>query len=263
MGRGRTRRGYATNGRRRRRRNGRRRGRLARRYRRNYRRNPGMPGGGAVKMLIGLVKRVVPVMAGMIGGRLVIAKIAPHIPLLDKIPAQVRGPVLSAAMPLGYVFLAKKVAILRKYQTEALIGLGVNFLGSLIESFAPAEVKSWLGLGDGIYDRALGEYVELADYLQTDGTPIDDDIALSDYVSVGALEQELGALGDGLQQELGLEQELGNIGGVSQGAMLAPVPARRFTAPIPTRSFTSPVPDAGAGFDNPAGLYTGVFGGGF
>jgi hypothetical protein len=67
---------------------------------------------------------------------------------------------------------------------------------------------------------------------------------------------------------MGLEEELGQDGGlvgagVSQSSMLAPIPARQFVGPVPARSFTRSVPHAGAGYDNPNVLYTGIFGGGF
>ena len=132
--------------------------------------------------------------------------------------------------------------------------MGVNLLSEIIGAFAPASVKAMIGMSD---------YVELGDFIQTGATPIDDDIALSDYLTTGQLEQELGAMGDGLQQELGLEQELGIDEGVSTSAMLAPVGARSFVQPVPSRSFTSAVPGISAGFDNPNGLYNGIFGGGF
>lgn len=208
-------------------------------------------------MVIGLAKRALPVLAGWIGVRFVINKVAPRLPLIDRIPASLQGPLLAAAAPLAYHYASKKVSVLNKYKSEVMLGMGINLVQSLISSFAPASVKSMLGMG-GMYD-SLGEYVGLSDYLTTGATPIDDDIALSDYITVGA-EEELGS--DGLQQELGLEQELGDIGGVGQGSMLAPVQARGFIAPIPSRSFTKQIPGAGVGFDNPATLYTGIFGGG-
>ncbi len=235
-----------------------RRGRLARRYSKRYRRNPGIPGGGAVQMVIGLAKRALPVLAGWMGARIVISKIAPRIPLIDRL-GTLQAPVMAAALPVAYHYLSKKVSILNKYKSEVMLGMGINFVQTLISTFAPASVKAALGMG-GMYDAMqMGEYVGLSDYLMTGQAPIDDDIALSDYITVGA-EEELGS--DGLQQELGLEQELGDIGGVSQSSMMAPVPTRGFLGPIPTRSFTRQVPGAGVGFDNAGTLYTGIFGGG-
>lgn len=204
-------------------------------------------------MITGIVKRAFPVFAGWLGTKFLIKTVVPKLPLVDKLGI-FAGPVVSALAIPGYALAAKRVAILRKHQPEVMIGMGINLLEQLITSFAPSSVKSLIGMSD---------YVELGDYIQTGAAPIDDDIALSDYLTTGQVEQELGQLGDGLQQELGLEQELGIDEGVSTSQMLAPVSARSFVAPVPSRSFTQAVPRFGAGFDNAGSLYTGVFGGGF
>lgn len=207
-------------------------------------------------MVIGLAKRALPVVGGFVLARAVISKIGPRIPMIDRLGA-FRDVLLAAAMPIGFAWASKKVSFLNKYKGEFMLGMGINLVQTVISQFAPASVKGLLGMS-GMYD-SMGEYVGLSDYLMTGTTPIDDDIALSDYVTVG-VEEELGS--DGLQQELGLEQELGGIGGVSQNSLLAPVPTRGFLGPIPSRSFTKAIPAAGVGYDNAGTLYTGIFGGG-
>jgi hypothetical protein len=85
--------------------------------------------------------------------------------------------------------------------------------------------------------------------------PIDDNIALADYLTTGALEQELG-----ISEELGATTV---PGGLSQTAMVKALPEVSVTDQIPERSFEQVVSHAGAGFDNPGALYAGIFRGGF
>ncbi len=208
-----------------------------------------------------IAMEALPVGAGFLATRLVVNKFGGMIPGVSSLGAFSK-PVLSAALLFG----VSKVPMgpFAKHRRGVLIGAGLNLLCDLIGAVAPASLKSMIGLGDaGIYDRALSDYVQVGEYLTTGATPIDDDIALSDYITVGGgVEQELG-----LEEELGLSEELGDENsfgeGVSQSAMLAPVPQRSFVEPVPARSFTKNVPHAGAGFDNPNVLYTGIFSSGF
>lgn len=206
------------------------------------------------------VKKVAPVFMAMIGGRMITKQLAPRIPGLDKL-----GGYSGAAVSVGMLFLgnfaSNKVGFLRKHKEAILIGLGINVATEVL-SLIP-QVKSMLGLGEGIYDRALSDYVTTSDYLTT-GVPIDDDIALADYVTTGALEEELG-----ISEELGLLEELGAVdagtvrGGVSQMAMIKSIPQQSFLEEVPNRSFTKDVGHAGEGYDNPGALYAGIFRGGF
>jgi hypothetical protein len=247
-----------------RRRRRRRRGSTARRYRRNgarrrYHRNPL---GGTFGALLDIVKTAAPAVGSLLVSRIASGFLAPKVPMIDKLGPAAK-PVVSAAVLFGMTYVSK-MGPLAKYRRELLIGSGINLLLDVASAFLPANVKSMLQLGDnGIYDRALSDYVQVGDYLTTGATPIDDNITLSDYITTGAVEEELGQLGDGLEQELGLEEELGIDEGVSQSAFLAPVQQRSFLSPVPARSFTQQVPRAGAGLDNPGLLYTGIFGGGF
>jgi hypothetical protein len=232
-----------------RRRHGRR--RLHKRYRARYRRNPG-------GMLLDLAKQALPVLIGLYGSRLVVSKLGPMIPGVSALGG-FAGPALAIGAVVGLNFATKKVGALAKYRNELMLGAGLAALDTLVKAFMPASVQGMIGVGD-IYDQAmLGEYVAVGDYLAVGGTPIDDDIAMSDYIQVGA-EEELG----GVQEELGVEEELGNdmLGGVSQSSLMKQVPGRRFLEPVPSRSFTKEIRNAGAGYDNPAALYQGVFRGG-
>jgi hypothetical protein len=243
------RRRYRRNPRRRYRRNPRRHYRRnpRRRYRRNprrrhYRRNPG-------NMILDLAKRAVPVLAGMYGTRLVASKIGPMIPGVSAL-GSLTSPVLAVGTMLGLNFLSGKVSIIAKHKNELLIGAALSALDSLVSAFAPASVKSLVGMSD---------YVQMGDYLAVGAVPpINDSMTLSDYLAVGSdgVQEELG-----LEEELGIEEELGNdlLGGMSTGALVKRVPTQNFLTPVPARSFTKAVPGAGTAFDNPNQLYTGIF----
>jgi hypothetical protein len=154
-----------------------------------------------------------------------------------------------------------------------MIGLGINLVDKILVAFAPENVKGMIGLADdGIYDNALSDYVEVGDYLEVGAAPpIDDDITLGDYVEVGQYEEELGQMEEelGVEEELGFEEALGGpldrkyLGGVSRGSMLKRVRRKPMIAAVPPRSFTKKVAHAGAGYDKPGVLYTGIFSGGF
>lgn len=209
-----------------------------------------------VSFLTDTIKKAVPILASIIGIRALTNLVAPRIPVNL---GAFQGPALAAAALVGAKYATRKVSFLAKHQDAIMIGAGINLVEQLISAFAPASVKGMLGMG------GLSDYVAVSDYLTVGGRPIDDNIALSDYVQVG-IEEELG-----LDQDLGIDQELGSMGDSVYGqgmlggskAMLAPVGSMKFLAPVPNRSFTEAVPDAGAGYDDPDILYTGVFGGGF
>jgi hypothetical protein len=256
-------------GHKRRRRVNRRRGRTSRRYykrkrrssgrraHRRYRRNPGLGG------IMDLMKKAIPVLGAMIVGKLIIKQVGPKIPGLDKL-GSFQGTALSIGMLLLGSVVTKKVAAIGKYKDSIMLGLGIN---AVMEVLTMTPLKGMLGLGDGIYDQALSDYVQTSDYVTTGAIPIDDDIALSDYITTGGLEEELG-----LSEELGVSEELGMFGavdahtvrgGVSQSAMLKQIPSQSFMEDVPARSFTRDVSSAGQGFDNPGALYAGIFRGGF
>jgi len=233
----------------------------ARAYQRRYhmRSNPGMSD------VMAMVKQIVPIAIGLYGGRAASSKLATaNIPGLNSIDAKYRGVAMSGVVLVGAHFLTKFIKPLQKWRGGVLIGAGINVLDQTLMAFMPdGDAKKLMGLGD-IYDRALNDYVNVSDYLQVGATPIDDDITLRDYVSVGALQEELG-----VEEELGLEEELGGaldrayLGGVSQGSLMKRVPTQPLLAPVPDRSFTKDVRHAGPGYDNSDVLYGGIFGGGF
>jgi hypothetical protein len=222
---------------------------------RRYRRNPSVAG------IMAMAKQALPVVLAMVGGRMIVNKIAPRIPGVDRL-GRFQGPALSLGMLVLGEVATNKVKAIGKYKGAIMLGLGINLVTEVL-SMIP-QVKGFLGLGEGIYDRALSDYVTTSDYLTTGAMPIDDDIALSDYVTTGALEEELG-----ISEELGVSEELGAIGagtvhgGVSQTAMMKSVPGQSFMEEVPARSFSREVSHAGQGFDNPGALYAGIFRGGF
>lgn len=210
-------------------------------------------------MLIDLAKRAAPVLVGLYGARLIVSKIGPMIPGVSSLGVM-SAPALAVGAVLLTNFATKKVGALAKYRNELLLGTALAALDSIISAFAPASVKAMIGVGD-IYDQAMGEYVSVGEYVAVGADPLDDDIAMSDYIQVGGMgvEEELG-----IEEELGVEEELGNdmLGGVSQGSLMKTVPTRGFLAPVPARSFTKPVRSAGPGYDNSGHLYQGIFRGG-
>lgn len=227
---------------------------MHRRYgRRHYRKNPG-------GMLIDLAKRAAPVLLGLYGARLLVSKLGPRIPGVSRLGA-LQSPLLAVGAVLAINFVTKKVGRLAKYRSELLLGTGLNMVDTLIRAFAPDSVKAAIGVGDGLgdymYAPGMGAYAEdpsraMGDYVQ-----------MGEYVAIGDVEEELGTV----DEELGaVEEELGDQGswgeGVSQSAMLKPVPRAAYLEPVPTRSYLMPVPPATQAYDNPAGLYQGIFSGG-
>jgi hypothetical protein len=230
-----------------------RRGRRAsyRRYRRgSYRRNPG-------GMLMDLAKKAGWALGGFYGTRFLVSRVAPMIPGVASL-GTIAGPALAVAAVLGVNFATKKVAVLARHRNELLLGSALSALDSLFQAFAPASVKSLVGMSDYIAVGGMSDYIAMSGV-----PPINDSMTLSDYIAVGSdgVEEELG-----LEEELGVEEELGNdlLGGMPGGASLMKrVPSQSFLAPIPARSFTKQIPAAGGSYDNPAQIYAGIFNGGF
>jgi hypothetical protein len=203
--------------------------------------------------LMSLVRAAVPVAASYYVTRIIVAKVGPMIPGADKL-GSFGKPVVALAACAGAHYGTKK-GPLAKWRGPIMLGTGLNFIDSLIAAFAPADVKSMFGMGDsGLYDRALSEYVTTGEYVGTD------EEALSDYVTVDGVTEELGAV----QEELGVEEDLGDprLGGVGTG-MLKALPAMRSTMTVPARSFSREIPAADEAYDNSAVLYAGIFKGGF
>ena len=185
-----------------------------------------------------LIKRALPVLGGYYGTKLLVNKVAPMIPGVSSL-GTFANPVVSAGAVFGLNWATNKFAPLRKYRNEIMLGAGLNLLDSVISAFAPASIKSMIGMGE--YVNAMGEYVNAM------GEYLDDDIAMNNYIAVGANE-ELGvdeALG--LEEELGVDEALGDgpaawdYGGLPGGIAGAPgfqrqVPGQAFSRRVPQRS---------------------------
>lgn len=206
-------------------------------------------------MFIDLVKQVIPVALGFIGANVLTGRFLPMLPGVSAL-GSLQAPVLSGVSVVLANYGTRKVPLMAKHRGEIMMGVGLSFVKTLFQAFAPTSVQSMLGMGD---------YVQMGDYVAVGATPLDDNMTLSDYIAVG---------GDGLEEELGLDQDLGvdealgdaRLGGLpgpTNGGLLKPVPTQAFLAPIPARSFTKPIPPAGTNYDNPGQLYNGIFGGGF
>jgi hypothetical protein len=216
-------------------------------------------------MLLDLAKRAIPVFAGWIGTRLIVNNIAPRLPFISSLGA-FATPVASIGTVVGLNWATNRFAPLRKHRNEIMLGAGIATLDAVFQAFAPASIKSMLGMGEYV-STGVGEYVGTGDYL-------DDDIAMNNYIAVGANE-ELGGVDEalGLEEELGVDESLGaswdygglsgGIGGTPGAALQRQVPNQAFSRQVPQRSFARPVPNASGEFDNPSQLYVGAFAGGF
>lgn len=188
-------------------------------------------------MIKDVMANVLPLAAGFFASRFASAKV-PSLPyvgdLIGKL-GSVAPVVVAGGVLVGAHYLTKKIGKLAKYRTGIMSGAGLNLLFTAIDSFAPASVKGFLGMGDeGVYDEALGAYTsDVAGYEEVNG-----------YESVEGYE-EVGAM-----QELAAEEELG---GWADGLTAGVASAKRLRA-LPARSMVSDVPGFGAGK-----LYTGVF----
>lgn len=203
-------------------------------------------------MLKDVAKRAIPVLLGLYGSKLLVAKVSPMLTPLSAL-GQFQGPVIAIGAVVGMNYATKKVGALAKYRTELMLGTGLMALDTIFKAVMPDSVKSMIGMSD---------YIAVGDYVQMGAVPIDDSIAMSDYIAVGGdgVEEELG-----LEEELGVEEELGNdlLGGVSQSSLLKQVPSRQFLEPVPARSFTKQIGAATSAYDSPDGLYAGIFRGGW
>lgn len=198
-------------------------------------------------------KKALPVLAGFYGTRLILNTVGPMIPGVAAL-GTLQAPALAVGGVVGMHFATQKVGALAKHRNELMIGSMFNALDTVIRAFAPANIKTMIGMSD---------YVAVGDYFAVGAIPLNDQMTMSDYVAVGSdgVEQELG-----LEEELGVEEELGSdalLGGVTQGSLLQTVPSQRYLAPVPARSFSRSIPAAGSGYDNPNQLYGGIFNGGF
>lgn len=208
--------------------------------------------------LMGAVKSALPVAGSLYLSRFLIGQFGGLVPFVGNLGSFAR-PALSGVWLAIAHFVGKK--FLPKYHGAIMMGAGLNLVDSLVSAFAPASVKGMFGLSDYISIGGMGEYVQLP--------------GMSDYIEVGA-EEDLGAL----EQELGLEQEMGDdnspavaaasggltnplMGGITQGTLVSPIPSQSMVAAVPARSFTKQIPGVTQGFDKGDHLYTGIFGGGF
>lgn len=222
-------------------------------------------------MFMDTLKQAAPVAAGLYGSRFV-SRFSSKIPGFNSLPAVAQGPVAAGLVVLGAHFLTKKVKPLMKYRGALLLGSGLNLIDQVVSAFAPDSLLHSVGLisqGDKV-KLGLGEYHSvydgaMSDYIGVGSTPIDDEITMSDYIEVGQLEEELGAmeeLGMGAEEELGQDPN-SYLGGVSSSSMLKQISAQPMVAAVPTRSFTREIARSGQGYDSPKSVYTGIFSGGF
>ena len=236
------------------------------------------------------VMKAVPIAAGFLGSKFIAGTGAKYIPGVQSL--NVGGYDLSQpamhALAVGVVHYGTKAKfapkIVKSNRDGLMLGAGLGLLNSIVQTFAPDQVKELLGMSTAATFAPVTAPAPAAQegYLTVDGyvtvgdaPPIDDDITLSDYLQVGEFQSEMGMLESELgmiEADLGsVEADLGNVGGfanrhlggVHRNSMLRPVGHQPMLAPVPARSFTGAVPGVSDSFDNKAGLYTGIFSGGY
>ena len=215
------------------------------------------------------------IVLSMYATRMLANKIVPMIPGVDKLGVH-KGPATAALMVVIMGAITSKVGALKRFRAATLTGTSISLADQLIRAYAPDSVKKFIGLesDEGVYDEALGDYVQTAAYEQ--------ELGMGDYVETAAFEQELGDMSQGqMDEELGAEEELGDYvetagfgdapqlpahlprgvtpGAFGRGHMLAAVPKKKFIAPVPQKSFIKQVPEWSSAWDQ-KGLYSGIFG---
>lgn len=142
------------------------------------------------KGMLDVVKQALPVAGAFYAGRLLANKVT-SIPAVGGLVGKLgthAGPAIALATLAAGGFATAKVAPLRKYTGAIMTGLGLNFVFTLIDTYAPQNVKTFIGVGDDqLYDEALADYqADLGDYTDVEG--------YESAEGLGGME-DLGALG--------------------------------------------------------------------
>jgi hypothetical protein len=216
--------------------------------------------------LVDVFKGALPVAVSLYGARYVSNRLLPLVPGLDGLGRHA-APVGAALIAVLGNYASKRIGFLSRRREAVMLGVGLNLVNVVLETYMPANIKAMVGMGndEDLYDAALtgvGEYVSIGDY----------EAEMGEYVSIGA-EEELGEyVSIGAEEELGMGQDGGaflsngigtGIGSPATPGLVKAVPRRAMVAPVPARSFTKEVPAATSAFDNLSKLYTGIFAGGF
>ena len=224
--------------------------------------------------MMGIFKQAVPAVAALYGARVVGAALTagPLAGVASKVPANMGPAAVAALLAFGGHVATKRVKFLKKHRAGIMTGLGINLIDKIVGAVAPADMKAKLGVGDvDVY--GLSDYVAVNGYVDMSGAPpIEDNIALSEYVGIGDVEYDLGSFEQemGMMQDMGVEMDLGadhtdfadrHLGGFHRWQYRAPVGQKKYLAPVPPRSFTAPVPHMTPAYDASqrralVGLYT-------
>ena len=184
------------------------------------------------------------IVLSMYATRMLANKIVPMIPGVDKLGVH-KGPATAALMVVIMGAITSKVGALKRFRAATLTGTSISLADQLIRAYAPDSVKKFIGLesDEGVYDEALGDYVQTAAYEQ--------ELGMGDYV-------ETAGFGDAPQLPAHLPRGV-TPGAFGRGHMLAAVPKKKFIAPVPQKSFIKQVPEWSSAWDQ-RGLYSGIFG---
>lgn len=128
------------------------------------------PGG-----LVQAVKTALPIAGSFYVSKLICNKLS-SIPavadVLGKLPGGVGKPVLAGLILAGTHYGTKR-GMLAKHRTGLMLGTALSLIDTIISTFAPADVKAMIGVGDYGYG-SLGEYVSTGEYVSS-----------GEYVSTG------------------------------------------------------------------------------
>lgn len=131
------------------------------------------------------VKTALPIAGSFYVSKLICNKLS-DIPalagVLGKLPGGAGKPVLAAVILAGTHYGTKK-GMLAKHRTGLMLGTALALIDTIISTFAPADVKAMIGVGDAYGYGSMGEYVASGEY-----------VSQGEYVSTGA--HDYGSMGD-------------------------------------------------------------------
>lgn len=230
------------------------------RRRRGRRSNPS----AMLAMLKATAKRALPVVGGMVVSKLgatQLTALASKVTALAPHAKHVKA-ALSVGMVLAANMLASKVAPLRKWKDELVLGAAVAAVHTLISSYLPASVKGFLGLGEYL---TVGEYLTSGEYVSTSGYVSPEMAAAlpggnNYYQDTGADVYE--ELGTDVYEELGADvyEELGDFAGKTPAMLAQPQSVSALVVPpsVPGMRPVQSYADA-----HTKDMYTGIFSKGF
>lgn len=126
--------------------------------------------------MMSAMKQVLPIAGSFYVSKLLSKKLS-ELPMVSnitsKLPMNLGRPVLSGVILAAAHYGTKKGA-LAKHRTGLMLGTALAFVDSIIATFAPADVKAMMGVGEYVSMSeyvSTNEYVSSGDYVSMSGTP--------------------------------------------------------------------------------------------